>query len=85
MDTIYKYKTWEIKFFIYEWSVRKWEIIGMTTYIKKQFWEETQMNLYFIQTSNIKVNSDNIIFQRSEDSIYDTKLECFKKMDKTNL
>lgn len=89
-----KYKKWEIKFFINWGFIRKWEIVWMTTYKKEiskkdNNWKKEiiDVNLYFVQTWNLikYIWSEQIIFQLTEENLFDTKVECFKKLDKTNL
>lgn len=86
-----KYKKWEIKFFINWWFVKKWEIVWFTSYKKEirnnhiNKKEIKDVNLYFIQTWDFinYISNENIIFNIEEDKLYDTKVECFKLLDKT--
>lgn len=87
-----KYKKWEIKFFIDWWFIKKWEIVWMTTYKqevskKENGWKKeiVDINLYFIQTWDFKkyIWSEQIIFQKTEKDLFDTKIECYKLLDKT--
>lgn len=87
-----KYKKWEIKFFIDWWFIKKWEVVWMTTYKKEvckkdDKWtkEIIDVNLYFMQTWDFMkyISSERIIFQITEENLLDTKIECYKLLDKT--
>ena len=87
-----KYKKWEIKFFTNWWFIKKWEIVWMTTYKKEvskkdNNWKKEiiDVNLYFVQTWDFMkyIWSEQIIFNIEESKLYDTKVECFKLLDKT--
>ena len=82
-----KYKKWEIKFFISWWYIKKWEIVWVTTYKREISWKKEiiDVNLYFIQTWDfIKyIWGEQIIFNIEEEKLFDTKVECFRLLDKT--